>query len=248
MRVLIITSQVTYIPGNQQQLFERLFDKAGQYISGVVVVKNTSLGLVGQTLWLYSVKCPRTASHTLKNIVSLVQRKKKALCKRRGIPLLEATSANDPKVTEWIKQNGIDVVVNIRTRSIYSQETLRAPRLGCVNIHHGILPSYRGVFCDLYALSEGRPAGFTIHKMDKKIDTGNILSIHHMSDNAEKNYMNYLKRTGTAEADALVKVLHDIDKLGKIPKGRPNVSSKIITSKTPTRHGIIQLRKKGMIL
>ena len=69
-----------------------------------------------------------------------------------------------------------DVVYSVYHRVILSENILAIPRLGCVNIHPGRLPSYRGPTPAAWALLNAETSfGITIHQMDAGIDTGDIL-------------------------------------------------------------------------
>ncbi|NGO73516.1 methionyl-tRNA formyltransferase, partial [Streptomyces sp. SB3404] len=53
---------------------------------------------------------------------------------------------------------------------------LRLPRLGALNIHHSLLPRYRGPIPVHWAIRDGeRHTGVTVHWMDEDFDTGDIV-------------------------------------------------------------------------
>src|SRR5215210_350934 len=57
------------------------------------------------------------------------------------------------------------------------QAALDVPRLGSINHHPGLLPRHRGPIPFAWTLRSGdREWGFTWHRMDAELDTGNILS------------------------------------------------------------------------
>jgi methionyl-tRNA formyltransferase len=54
---------------------------------------------------------------------------------------------------------------------------LAIPRLGAINIHVSMLPTYRGPAPMLWAIRNGdATGGVTVHRMDEGFDTGNILA------------------------------------------------------------------------
>lgn len=60
---------------------------------------------------------------------------------------------------------------------ILPAEILKSPKRGCVNLHFGLLPEYRGVNGVRWALLNGEEkTGVTLHLMDGGIDTGDILA------------------------------------------------------------------------
>ena len=57
-------------------------------------------------------------------------------------------------------------------------EVFEAPRLGTINVHHGIAHAYRGECCLFFTIcnSDWKRLGVTIHFIDRHIDTGPVLS------------------------------------------------------------------------
>ena len=62
--------------------------------------------------------------------------------------------------------------------SIVAPETLARMPFGMLNLHTGILPQYRGVKSEFWALRNGDPAGigWTLHYMTSRLDRGAIVS------------------------------------------------------------------------
>jgi methionyl-tRNA formyltransferase len=59
---------------------------------------------------------------------------------------------------------------------ILSAEILNLPRLGCINIHASLLPRWRGAAPIQRAIEAGdRISGITLMRMDKGLDTGDVL-------------------------------------------------------------------------
>ncbi|MEK6705642.1 MAG: formyltransferase family protein [Bdellovibrionota bacterium] len=248
MRALLVTSQVTYVPLNYRGLFDELMSHAGEHVAGLVILRNFSFKLLAKSCAIQAIGCPAIGRTMLSNIFKLPLRWREKIFEKKNLPVIYAESMNEQRVIEWVRQNQIDIVVNLRTRCIYKKEILSAPRIGCINIHHGILPEYRGTFCDLYALSENRPAGFTIHAMNEKIDAGNILVKKTVSITGEKNYIKYLARSAVVEATTLSNLLNETAAAGRLPEGMPNICVKPFYSKNPNLKQIRQLKSMGMIL
>ncbi|OFZ20541.1 MAG: hypothetical protein A2X94_10955 [Bdellovibrionales bacterium GWB1_55_8] len=248
MKVVLATSEVTYVPGNYISLFEELLGAAGSHVAAVFILNNLSAGLVKQLLGLAAIGCNGTAGTLGKNILGLPFRKRERLFERHSVPVFRAKSMNEDSVVSWVRENQVDLVLNLRTRCIYRKQILEAPRLGCVNVHHGLLPEYRGTLCDLYALHEGRPAGFTVHQMNEKVDDGRILIRHVVSRPGEKNYIDYLSRTGQEEGRVLSGFLNEVANTGTLPEGNLNTCAKPRYTKNPDRSRISQMRQAGMVL
>lgn len=247
MKIALITSQITYVPENSFNFYEGLLKKNSASIAGLFIVKNLSLSLLIKIAWLYIMGCNNIANTLAHNVLSLPNKKIERLFRKYNLPVIKLSSVNDKKIINWIKTNQTDLVVNFRARCLFKKELLEAPRLGCINIHHGILPKYRGLFCDLYALAENRPAGFTIHKMSEEIDAGNIY-LTRVASNGEKNYREYLSQLASKETSALSELINLIEKDNKLPEGTLNMSDEKLITKTPSAEEIKKMLAKGIIL
>lgn len=248
MNILLVTSDVTYIPRNYADVFETLLEQAGDHIVGLVVLKEFSWSLIKRTVGLYSIGCTGLASALTRNMLGLLlERRGKLFCKEH-LPVKHADTMNSPEMCEWIREQHIDLIINLRTRCIYKKPILEAPRLGCVNVHHGLLPKYRGTLCDLYALNENRPAGFTIHQMNERVDAGRILAKETVSEPGEKDYLAYLTRSSKAEGEALARLIQEIVERDVLPTGEPNTCEDPVFTRTPGPEELKALRAQGMIL
>lgn len=247
MKIILVTSQITYIPENSFNFYEELLKKNSSSIAGLFIVRNLSFSLLAKIVWLYIIRCNNIANTLVRNVLALPNKKIERLFKKYNLPVIKLKSVNDRKIIDWVKTNQTDLVVNFRARCLFKKELLEAPRLGCVNIHHGILPKYRGLFCDLYALAENRPAGFTMHKMTEEIDAGNIY-LTRVASRGEKDYREYLSQLAGEEVAALSEFINLIEKDNKLPQGTPNVSDQKIITRTPSSKEIKKMITKGMIL
>lgn len=258
MKVLVVTSQTTYMPGNYLDLLEGLITGAQESfrkdpqnaweVAGIVSVKTLDFALVKTIIGLPLWGVTELTESLVTNIIELPLKKRQRLAKRHQIPHYFCESMNDPDMVKTVKELGIDIILNIRTRCIYREEILKAPKLGCLNIHHGILPNYRGTFCDLYALYEGRPAGFSLHEMVKKVDAGRIFEVVTVDQGEERNYRNYLRKTVQYEIDTLNRFFFESSKRKALPEGIPNKPQKKTYTKNPSKSLIKKFKKKGLIL
>jgi methionyl-tRNA formyltransferase len=70
-----------------------------------------------------------------------------------------------------------EVIVVWSYSMILPAAVLAIPRFGCVNVHAGLLPEYRGGHVVQWALINGeRESGVTLHYIDEGIDTGPIIA------------------------------------------------------------------------
>ncbi|MBT6799499.1 MAG: formyl transferase [Porticoccaceae bacterium] len=80
---------------------------------------------------------------------------------------------------ERIKATRPDLIISVRFGLIIGQDIIDIPRYGVINLHSGVLPSYRGVMATLRAMLNGdSDIGSTLHFIqDSGIDTGDIISV-----------------------------------------------------------------------
>jgi len=77
-----------------------------------------------------------------------------------------------------IKSLKPDIGISIRYNKIIEKEVIDKFKFGIVNTHGGILPPYRGTYCNIHAILNGeKEYGVTLHYISKGIDDGDIIDI-----------------------------------------------------------------------
>jgi len=99
------------------------------------------------------------------------------LARRAGIPIIPAPSVNDEAYVAMVRDElRPDVIVSVAAPEIFKKGILSAAGRGCINIHCGRLPVYRGMMPNFWQLLHGeRAATLTVHEMAEKLDAGGIL-------------------------------------------------------------------------
>lgn len=94
-----------------------------------------------------------------------------------GVGTFRVENINDTKFIEFLKERiKPDLIVSISFSQILKKEVLDIPALGCINIHSGRLPDYRGMLPTFWAMVNGeKEIGVTIHYINEKIDEGDII-------------------------------------------------------------------------
>lgn len=99
-----------------------------------------------------------------------------SLAHKAGIPVIECASVNDPAYVERVKALKPDVIVSVAAPEVFKAGIMGAARLGCINIHSGRLPIYRGMMPTFWQLLEGeKHATVTVHEMAAKLDAGGTI-------------------------------------------------------------------------
>ncbi len=98
------------------------------------------------------------------------------LAAAKGLPLVPCGSVNDPEYIERVRAIAPDVVASVAAPEIFRKGILGVPALGCINIHSGKLPVYRGMMPNFWQLLHGeKHAVVTVHEMVEKLDAGGVL-------------------------------------------------------------------------
>lgn len=93
----------------------------------------------------------------------------------RGLPVVETTSVNSDEYVARVRDIAPDVIVSVAAPEIFKKPLLDSAKLGCINIHSGRLPVYRGMMPNFWQLVEGEQlATVTIHEMVEQLDAGGI--------------------------------------------------------------------------
>ena len=84
-----------------------------------------------------------------------------------------------------------DLIISIRFGLIIDSDIINLPKYGVINLHSGILPTYRGVMASFRAMLDAAiNLGTTLHYIeDKTIDTGSVISIVNIEFNPQFSYL-----------------------------------------------------------
>ncbi len=98
------------------------------------------------------------------------------LGERYGMTIHAVGNLNSAKAIQVLAECGADLGIVLGTR-ILKASTFTVPRLGCINLHKGKVPEYRGMPPGFWELYDGASsAGVTVHFVDKGLDTGDIVA------------------------------------------------------------------------
>lgn len=247
MKTWIVTSGVTYLPDNGASALATVLDEERPHVSRLVILDAPAKEILAHAARAACAGFPRLAAALLRNLRDDREGAREAVCAAAGVPTMRAASMNDPDVVQRARDEGVDVIVNLRTRCIYRAPILAAPRIACLNVHHGLLPRHRGLMCDLRALARGEPAGFSIHLMNARIDDGPILHVEETGA-GERDYLAFLARTGPLEGRAIARVLREIATRGALPETRPNRCADPVVERGLKLPDVLALHAAGMRL
>jgi methionyl-tRNA formyltransferase len=94
---------------------------------------------------------------------------------RLGYRLWPARRVKDDGFADLVREEEVDLLLNIHALYVLPAEVVAAPRIGSFNLHPGPLPGYAGLNAPSWAIYHGeRTHAVTVHWMDGGIDTGPI--------------------------------------------------------------------------
>jgi len=98
-----------------------------------------------------------------------------AVCKKNDVPFTVAEGINSAQTAEKMRACQADLGLSLGNSYIASK-IFSIPRYGMLNLHGEVLPQFQNAQSVIWQLFEGSDhTGYTIHQIDKKIDTGDIL-------------------------------------------------------------------------
>jgi methionyl-tRNA formyltransferase len=97
------------------------------------------------------------------------------LCQGLGVPFATSPRTNADETVELFRRSGADLGLSLGNGVIFPK-VFRVPRYGMLNVHGELLPDFQGAQSIIWPIHEGRrETGFTVHEVDRHVDTGRIL-------------------------------------------------------------------------
>jgi methionyl-tRNA formyltransferase len=161
----------------------------------------------------------------------------------RRIAVQDVADVNATEFLAQLRRLGIDLIVSINTPQRLKAPLLRLPEHGCLNVHFGMLPRYRGLLPIFHALMNGEPSfGVTVHLMDEKLDNGDIVAQRAVPIGASDT-LDSLYPKAFAAASALLAEAIDACARGSLVR-RPNLEAEKTYYSYPPPERIRAYRKR----
>ena len=129
-----------------------------------------------------------------------------------GIEIFQPTTLNTEEVYEKLKSIDAELYVVVAYGKILPQKILDLPRLGCINIHASLLPSYRGAAPIQWAIIDGcKKTGITTMLMDSGLDTGDILKKYEINIEDDETGGSLFEKLALLGAKAIVDTIESLD-------------------------------------
>ena len=131
-----------------------------------------------------------------------------------GVEIFQPTTLNTEEVYEKLKSIDAELYVVVAYGKILPQKILDLPRLGCINIHASLLPSYRGAAPIQWAIIDGcKKTGITTMLMDSGLDTGDILKKYEINIEDDETGGSLFEKLALLGAKAIVDTIENLDNI-----------------------------------
>ena len=131
-----------------------------------------------------------------------------------GIEIFQPTTLNTEEVYEKLKSIDAELYVVVAYGKILPKKILDLPRLGCINIHASLLPSYRGAAPIQWAIIDGcKKTGITTMLMDSGLDTGDILKKYEINIEDDETGGSLFEKLALLGAKAIVDTIENLDNI-----------------------------------
>lgn len=96
--------------------------------------------------------------------------------RRHRVTCEPVADINAPEFLDHLRALQIDLLISVACPQIFRRPLLDLPPLGCINVHSGPLPRYRGMLPTFWVLYEGeQETAVTVHLMNEHLDDGPIV-------------------------------------------------------------------------
>jgi len=170
---------------------------------------------------------------------NVIQSPVKLFAEKHTIPVIEASKLT-ADIIEKMRQLQPDFLVIADYRLILPQTLLDIPKFAPLNVHHSLLPKYRGTSPVPTAILNGEKiSGVTIIRMNTKIDAGDILAQKEYILKPDETAESLLTRLNELGGQAVVEVIENFKNITPI---RQDTSKATFTSYMTKQDGYIDLK------
>jgi methionyl-tRNA formyltransferase len=161
-----------------------------------------------------------------------------------GISVIRMDGLNSKEALSSMGGSPPDWIVSVAASERFGAELLSLPTLGCVNIHSGRLPKYRGMMPTFWQMANTEKViTITVHRMTTKFDEGDIVSEMELPITDGETLHELIVRSKVAGGEFFANVLSQLY-LDPLATGRKPEGEKCYFS-FPTREAVEKFRAAG---
>ena len=166
----------------------------------------------------------------------------------QGMRVIQPESLRDPQEAELLAALKPDIIIVAAYGRILPAAVLELPRYKCINIHPSLLPRYRGPSPVAAPILNGDPVtGVTIMLIERKVDSGPILSQEELAISDEDTTESLSQRLAVMGAGKLVETIPRWVE-GKIEPRRQDDSRATYTRMEAKEDGLLDWNLPAVVL
>jgi len=149
------------------------------------------------------------------------------LARRLKVPVFQPVKTDSFRFVRAVEKLHPDLFVAVGYTGILKKSLLEVPKILAANFHASLLPAYRGRHPVFWALRNGeRWAGLTVHVMEARIDTGDILYQVRLRTRRRDSVASLYERIIDRSLPLVRRLVEDAPKgtLSRRPQGRAGAS------------------------
>ncbi len=132
----------------------------------------------------------------------------KQVALKRDLPLIQPNNINNPEAVQQLADLSLDVIVVASYGQLLKSAVFDLPKLGTINIHASLLPSYRGAAPVNWAIMHGeKGSGISTFFIEKGLDTGDILMMASLDIGPNETAAELEDRLADLGTDVILKTL-----------------------------------------
>ena len=181
-------------------LFMGTPDFASESLRALIKSENEIVGVVSQP------DRPKGRGH------KLVPTDVKVTAQEADLTVYQPETLKNEAFLPTLEELNPDIIVVAAYGRILPEYILNYPRYGCINVHASLLPKYRGAAPIQRAVLNGDDeTGVCIMKMEKGLDTGDIISVKSTAIGEYETSGELFDRLAKIGGDLLVRTIKDIE-------------------------------------
>lgn len=150
-----------------------------------------------------------------------------------NIPVLQPIKIKEPEAIAELRKYPADIYVVAAFGQLLTEEILKMPKFGCVNIHASLLPAYRGAAPIQWVVINGEEkTGVTIQQMAKGLDTGDMLLKREVTLDKKETGASLFDKLMKVGAELIVEALPLIEKGAIVPEKQDEAQASYVSRLT----------------
>ncbi len=166
------------------------------------------------------------------------------VARRYALQVDTVSDINAPEFLDRLRAMQVDLIMSVACPQIFRSALLELPSRGCINVHSGPLPRYRGMLPTFWVLYEEEDeTAVTVHFMNERLDDGPILlqeTVPIADDESQRDLMRRCKLVGGRLLAEAIELLESGD-----VQTRPNSHAEATYYSFPTPTQARHFREAG---